>query len=317
MPPPPGRDPGRRNAQVIAHMQPSNLSRWQMRLMNWLLPRRAYKFFLNDWRPLDDLDRVADAMGSLRQSARLRPAIMNAPQARRIAVVAPHPDDESIGPGGTLLAAREGGANIGVVFLTDDSNETVASARRREAQAACEVLGATPAFLGFGERAIPLDAQAVHRFATSLSSLAGDGALEALFVPFLADDHEDHRRANHLLLVAAEHGEFRARPEIWAYQVYTSLPCNVLVDIGRHAGGKTQAIRSHVSQMAKRDWVSVALGLNAYNARFARGRPGGGPYEAFFVLPFEDYIDLLRRYFREPVHACYQSDWYRTGSGGA
>ena len=80
--------------------------RWQTRLTNWLLPRRAYKFFLRDWEPLDDLDRVADALATLRQSARLQPAVMPAPRAKRIAAVAPHPDDESIATGGLLQAVR-------------------------------------------------------------------------------------------------------------------------------------------------------------------------------------------------------------------
>ena len=289
------------------------LQRWRMRLVNWLMPRRAYKFFLNDWAPLNDLDRVADAMASLRQSARLQPAIMPAPLARRIAVVAPHPDDESIGPGGTLLAARDGGAAVGVVFLADDADAALASRRRREAEAACQVLGAKADFLGFQQRAIPIDAAALKAFAVAVDSAAG-GRPDALFIPFLADDHDDHRRANELLLRAANGGHLRAQPEIWAYQVYTSMPCNVFVDIGAHVAGKTQAIRSHASQMALRDWVSVALGLNAYNARLARRGPGGGPYEGFFVLPFEDYLDLLRRYFKDPVHACYRDPSYRAGA---
>lgn len=286
--------------------------RWQTRLTNWLLPRRAYKFFLRDWEPLDDLDRVADALATLRQSARLQPAVMPAPRAKRIAAVAPHPDDKSIGCGGTLLAALDCGAMIEVVFLTSGDTEA-APVRRREAEAACHVLGAGPTFLGFAPRAIPVDAQALAVFAMAIDKTSP----EALFIPFFADDHDDHRRANELLLRAADGATLRAKPEIWAYQVYTSMPCNVLVDIGAHAAGKSEAIRCHASQMAERDWVSVALGLNAYNARFVRGGSAAGPYEGFFVLPFEDYLELLRRYFRNPVHACYRGGSYRAGAGGA
>ena len=283
--------------------------RWQMRLMNWLLPRRAFRFFVRDWGPLEDLDRVADALASMRQSARLQPAVMSAPRAKSIAVVAPHPDDESIGGGGTLLAARDGGATIDVVFLTD-GDTAAAAVRRREAEAACRSLGARPAFLGFAPRAIPADGQALQNFAAAIDRASP----EALFIPFFADDHDDHRRANELLLRAADGATLRAKPEIWAYQVYTSMPCNVLIDIGAHAAGKGEAIRCHVSQMAERDWVSVALGLNAYNARFVRGGLGNGLYEGFFVLPFADYLELLRRYFKKPVHACYRSDSYRAGA---
>ena len=280
-------------------MDRGTFRRWRTGLVNWLLPRRAFKFFLRDWEPLKDLDRVADAMGSLRQSGRLRPVIMPSPRGRRVAVIAPHPDDESIGAGGTLLAAREAGAGIAVLFLTDESVPMVAAARRAEATAACETLGATAHFLGLPERAMPADVRTLAAFGTALDSLNDGAGPDTLFVPFLADDHEDHRRANELLLRAAEGHHLRARPEIWAYQVYTSMPCNVFVDIGRQVAGKSAAIRRHASQMARRDWVSVALGLNAYNARFVSGGPTGGPYEGFFVLPFDAYLDLCRPYFRK------------------
>ena len=298
----------------ITRMNRGTFRRWRTSLLNWLLPRRAYKFFLRDWEPLGDLDRVADAMGSLRQSGRLRPVAMPVPQGRRIAVVAPHPDDESIGAGGTLLGARASGASIAALFLTDDPNPSLSAVRRAEATAACERLGATAHFLGLPELAIPVDARTLAAFGAALDSFSGGAGPDTLFVPFLADDHDDHRRTNELLLRAAEGRYLRARPEIWAYQVYTSLPCNVFVDIGVHADGKRAAIRSHASQIARRDWVSVALGLNAYNARFAGGGPVGGLYEGFFVLPFDAYLDLCRRYFRDSTAACYRAPSYQGSS---
>jgi LmbE family N-acetylglucosaminyl deacetylase len=297
----------------ITRMNRGPFRRWRTTLLNWLLPRRTFKFFLRDWDPLSDLDRVADAMGSLRQSGRLRPLVVTGPMGRRIAIVAPHPDDESIGAGGTLLGARAAGASIDALFLTDDPNPELAAVRRAEAAAACGTLGATAHFLGHLERAIPVDMPALTAFGAALDSFSGGAGPDTLFVPFLADDHDDHRRANELLLRAVDGGHLRARPEIWAYQVYTSMPCNVFVDIGVHVAGKSEAIRRHASQIARRDWVSTTLGLNAYNARFASGGPAGGLYEGFFVLPFDEYLDLCRRYFRDSQTACYRSPSYRSG----
>lgn len=39
--------------------------------------------------------------------------------ARRALVFAPHPDDETLGCGGTILRKRAAGANVGIVFMTD------------------------------------------------------------------------------------------------------------------------------------------------------------------------------------------------------
>ena len=46
-------------------------------------------------------------------------AIFRAPRARRILVLAPHPDDESVGCGGYLTKMADEGAEITVAFVTD------------------------------------------------------------------------------------------------------------------------------------------------------------------------------------------------------
>ena len=40
----------------------------------------------------------------------------------RILVIAPHPDDESIGAGGLLLRAKQAGAQVRVIFCTSGDN---------------------------------------------------------------------------------------------------------------------------------------------------------------------------------------------------
>ncbi len=283
-------------------MDRHRFGRLMTRAANWLARRSVYRFVLRDLDPLDDLDRVADAAASLRLSGRLKPIVAPGPDARSIAVVAPHPDDESVGPGGTLAAAADRGAAISMGFLTDDGG------RRDEAQAAAGHFGASARFFGWRARDIPVDDAATAAFAEWVD----DAAPGALFLPFLADDHDDHRRASELLWRAATSGKLCCRPDIWAYQVYTSMPCNVLVDITDRVARKRAAIALHRSQTTKRDWAHVALGLNAYNARFAGTGAEARFYEGFFVLPFDDYMDLCARYFRAPAAACYRSPSYRS-----
>jgi LmbE family N-acetylglucosaminyl deacetylase len=231
--------------------------------------------------------------------ARLK-AVVSPPPSGTLAVIAPHPDDESIGPGGTLLAAHAAGARIAVGFATDPDD------RREEALAACADLGASSRFFGYRQRAIPADGRAARDLAVWID----EHSPTALFVPFLADDHDDHRRVNEWLLAAARSGGLSARPEVWAYQVYTSMPCTTLVDVTDFQQAKSDLIRRHASQMRSRDWTSIALGLNAYNARFAGVHGKGRFFEAFFVLPFDSYLDLCARYFDGAQGACYLSDSY-------
>jgi len=70
---------------------------------NYLLQRKAYQFFMRDWVGLTDLQSAKDMMATMRFSQNLQPQLREGPAAKRILVIAPHPDDETLGPGGTLL----------------------------------------------------------------------------------------------------------------------------------------------------------------------------------------------------------------------
>ena len=122
--------------------------------------------------------------------------------------------------------------------------------------------------------------------------------IEVLFIPFLLDDHPDHRNTNALLMEISEKSTLNIDAEVWAYQVYTPLPGNMVVDITNQIDQKKVSIEGYASQMRKRNWAHFALGLNAFNTRLLNSSTDERFVEAFFVVPFKDYIDLCRQYFR-------------------
>ncbi len=83
--------------------------------------RQAYKFFMRDWIALNDLQRCADAVTTMRFTRTLEPLEMSAPRAKRIAVIAPHPDDEMLGAGGTLIHALRAGADVRCIYVTSSN----------------------------------------------------------------------------------------------------------------------------------------------------------------------------------------------------
>src|SRR6202044_4049231 len=74
-----------------------------------------------------------------------------APQARKILVVAPHPDDESLGCGGLISLSAQAGSSVYIGFVTDGAashrNSTawspvrLAAQREQEASRALACLG--------------------------------------------------------------------------------------------------------------------------------------------------------------------------------
>ena len=238
--------------------------------------RRAYKWVVRQWTELPDLGPAAELLNTMRFTANLRPLELRGPSGRRLAVIAPHPDDEVIGPGGTLIRARRDGATVEAIYRPPRQGGDWGG-RRAEAEDVCRELGFSPRFLAAPGELGP--------------ALASFGA-EAVFLPFVLDDHPDHREASRLLAQA----DVARRVEVWAYQVYTALLPNVIVDITPEIEDKKAAIRRYASQMGKRDWAHFAGGLNAFNSRLKQDAAAPSYVEAFFVLPVEDYLEFCRDY---------------------
>ncbi|NQV81974.1 MAG: PIG-L family deacetylase [Alphaproteobacteria bacterium] len=253
------------------------------------MSRKAYKWVLRAVLEADDLHDLSVAVNSMRTATLLRPQFMAGPRGKRVIVLAPHPDDESIGLGGTLLQTASRGAKIEIVFLTSGSLEQ-RDEREQEALSVCKVLGCSATFLREEEGSInPVVA------GRALQQLIDTSPVQTVFVPFLSDDHRDHRKANEVLLYAMRQSGAVAY-EVWAYQVYSALPGNVAVDVTPVVEAKAALVRLYDSQMKRRDWVHFALGLNAFNSRFGVD-PSQRYVESFFVVPGGEYLGLLERYY--------------------
>lgn len=234
-----------------------------------------------------DLAASRIVLDSFRSARVLRPVPAPPPSDQNILLLAPHPDDESIGAGGTLLQAHAAGCAVDVLFLTT-GREQERDVRRQEANAVCEAAGFTPHFAG--QNADAIDTGAAAR---ALLDLLDGRRFDSLFVPFLLDDHDDHRQVNEILLAAAEQDGGDALPrEVWAYHVYGPGPMNCVIDISNVAERKRALIGRHQSQMKSRDWAHFALGMNAVLSRFLLGSPEARYAEGFMVTPTDSYLAL-------------------------
>ena len=204
-----------------------------------------------------------------------------------IVVIAPHPDDESIGCGGALCRHADAGDRVTVIFLTSGelglkhlTREAAWQTREAEAKAAGKILGiAEMRFLRQPDWTLE---DVVGPAATAVAEVLARERPQLIYVPHPCEEHPDHKAAveilNRSLAICAV-----PVPEIRGYEVWTPLSeYSVVVDISAVMPRKLEAIRCHVSQVADIDYARAAQSLNAFRGVLAARVPFA---EVFVQLP--------------------------------
>ena len=201
-------------------------------------------------------------------------------------LLAPHADDEVIGPGGVALLHRDLGDPVHVVILTDgaqggdDPAAVLRERRRQESRAAAELLGAESIeFCGFpdGTRAREEDLGVV---VPTLAALLDRLKPDVVYAPHPDETHADH----HVTALALERAlqSTRARPQCFGYEIWAALTPDVVVDVSEVFERKLELARCFPSQLGHTEILHFFGGLNAYRAVFL---PKGARYgEAFCHL---------------------------------
>ena len=196
-------------------------------------------------------------------------------RGERLLVLAPHPDDEAIGCGGLLaLHLREQRA-VRVLVATDGSEATTTTdrdayraLRENESLRGLEILGGAPVdFLRLPDRQL---AEHTSVLRTRLAETLKDFRPDLVVMPSLVEIHPDH-----FALATAFCQLIESDPTLFAdlamarvafYEIGQPLRPNALVDITGVAEAKWSAIAAHASQLAIRDYATLARGLNTYRA---------------------------------------------------
>lgn len=249
-------------------------------------PTRAnYKFVLKDWTALKDINQLGRVLETKRFSRNLDPILIDYPKAKKILVFSPHPDDDIFSSGGTLLKSLDHGAEIKTIYVTCAS-----SAIKEEAMSVSRQIGTKIEFWGYDKKAIPINSAITRQTRDAIDTFDPD----AVFLPFLTDDHEDHRRVSELFYATFKNAPPRC--EIFAYQVYSTVLPNVVVDITDVMEKKLRLINIWESQKVSRDWAHYVKGLNGFNCRFLKTNEPRY-VETFFVVSAEEYIKLCAIYY--------------------
>lgn len=181
----------------------------------------------------------------------------------RALVVAPHPDDEVLGCGGTLARLADHGAETHVAVVTRGQPPRFDAGQvagvRAEAAAAHAVLRVTQThYLDLA--AAELDRMAHADLNNAVGALVERIAPDTLFLPFVGDLHVDHQLVFTAGLVAARPRSARFAARVYAYETVSetnwaapgltpTFAPNVYVDITTTIERKLAAFASFRSQV--------------------------------------------------------------------
>jgi LmbE family N-acetylglucosaminyl deacetylase len=233
---------------------------------------------------------------------------ITAATARRSALVlAPHPDDETLGCGATVLRKVDAGARVVVLFATDGRHshidprrppEALAAARAAEAREACRRLGVAAAdvvWLGCEETRLWAECERA-RARQAIAALLRGGAFDEVFVPAAADAHADHRALHRALTEALTEALTDALPE--------ALPealAEAGADAARGAGQPPRVYQFGVWCRYPRWWRGALRRAAAMAARAARR--GRSPLPALRPVKVSTRGYLERKRYALAAHA--------------
>jgi N-acetylglucosamine malate deacetylase 1 len=210
-----------------------------------------------------------------------------------VLILAPHPDDEIIGCGGSIIKHRKKGSRIFVIYLTDgrESNQNIdhmvlSKIRREEAKAGLRIMGCSEyLFMDYPDRRL---CEYINECAKELSIVINDFKPDSIFVPNFLDAHFDHSAAAKILAKAIKKNQSMSK--CYSYEVWTPIVPNTIVDITDVMTTKMDALREHKSQLSQNDYIQKVEGLNSYRSIYFGNQ--ARYCEAFLKNSREDYIQI-------------------------
>lgn len=207
-------------------------------------------------------------------------------------ILAPHPDDESLGCGGSIIKHVNSKSRVKIVFLTNGDKgdfegrfgKDYCNIRAISAHQAMETLGVKDfEFWGYGDREIYLS---IDEIETRLIKLVNQYNPSIIYVPSHYEAHPDHRISFKIAFRVAK----KTNIPLLLYEVLMTLQPNIIVDITNEIKQKIKAIQKYHTELCYNNYTAKIVGLNKFRTTTL----------ASFVKYAEGFILIKGNEFQRP-----------------
>lgn len=225
------------------------------------------------------------------------PQQLELPKEKPVLVIAPHPDDETLGCGGTLARLKANQCQIKVIIVTDGGGAglseelpDVVLQRQKETENALQILGIEDiVFLAEPDGYFEHNAPFIHQLETILDTFQPHWIL----TPSVLDYHRDHCAIGLSMLSLWQQRNCKER--LFVYEIWAPLPATWLVDISEVYDKKLQAIQSYQIPLQHCDYQQGFTGLMMYRGLYLLKT--GRHAEAFIELKAESWQSVVSSFY--------------------
>lgn len=192
-----------------------------------------------------------------------------------VLVIAPHPDDEVLGCGGTIAKRADAGDEVWVCIVSEAKpplyEDGYAEAESKETRAAHKILGVART-INLKYPTAELDTVSQRILNDSIKELVDTLKPDEVYIPHIGDIHKDHQIVAEAAMVAVRPNRKHRIRKILSYEVMSETDWNipnavnafvptVYEDISKYLTKKCDALREYKSQMQEYPAARSFIGI--------------------------------------------------------
>ena len=212
---------------------------------------------------------------------------------KKILVVAVHPDDETLGCGGSLLKHKANGDEINwLICTTIDKNQNYYQTREKEINKVSK-LYAFNSVHSLLLKTTRIDEYSISKLIEKISKVINKVKPNIIYLPFKGDVHSDHRRIFEASYSCTKSFRYPFIKKIYMMETLSetefapstkedSFIPNTFVDISKHMDKKIQLMQIYKNEIGKHPFPRSERNIRALGT--LRGATCGYEYAESFML---------------------------------